>query len=178
MSSAAHRIETARLVGTPLKDSDFDDLRLLLSDPRVTATLTVDGKPLSEASTRDFLVRAADHWRNHGFGLMGFHDRTSSEFIGYCGIKHALVEDMDVIELAYAVRADHQRKGYATEMSRASLRFAFEQLHLEELVAFTLVHNQSSRRVIESCGFKYERDITHVGLPHVLYRLRFFDLTS
>jgi len=171
VSSQAQRLETARLIGTPLGESDFGVLRLLHSDPRVTATLTTDGKPLAEASTRDFLARAADHWRNHGFGLMAFRDRTSAEFMGYCGIKHATVEGTEVIELAYAVRADQQRKGYATEMSRASLRFAFDELHLNELVAFTLPHNQASRRVMESCGFQYDRDITHTGLPHVLYRL-------
>jgi len=172
VSKAAQRIDTARLVGTPLGESDFDDLRLLHSDPRVTATLTADGLPLSEQATRDFLARTADHWRRYAFGLMAFRDRASADFIGYSGIKHAIVEGADLIELAYAVRADRQRKGYATEMARSSIEVAFEQIHLEELVAFTLTHNQASRRVIESCGFRYDRDITHAGLAHVLYRLR------
>jgi [ribosomal protein S5]-alanine N-acetyltransferase len=167
----ATRIEITRLIGRSLGEDDLADLRLLHSDPRVTATLTADGRPLSEKATRDFLARSAEHWRMHQFGLFGFRDRASDEFVGYCGIKHALVEGADVVELAYAVRAAHHGKGYATEMARASVRFAFHQLRLEELVAFTLPHNQGSRRVMESCGFHYVRDITHAELPHVLYRL-------
>jgi RimJ/RimL family protein N-acetyltransferase len=39
-------------------------------------------------------------------------------------------------------------------------------------VSFTLPHNAASRRVMEKAGLTYERDITHAGLPHVLYRLK------
>jgi [ribosomal protein S5]-alanine N-acetyltransferase len=165
-------------VGIALTEADFADLRTLHSDPRVTATLTVDGKPLSEPSTRDFSTRAPEHWRVHRFGLFGFRDREHRAFIGYCGIKHTLVEDADVIELAYALRAEYWRSGYATEMARAVVRFAFVKAHVNELVAFTLIDNVGSRRVMESCGFRYVRDITHAGLPHVLYRLRRDDIPA
>jgi [ribosomal protein S5]-alanine N-acetyltransferase len=39
-------------------------------------------------------------------------------------------------------------------------------------VAFTLPDNVASRRVMEKVGFRYEREVEHVDLPHVLYRLR------
>ena len=39
------------------------------------------------------------------------------------------------------------------------------------IVAFTLTTNGASRRVMEKLGFRFERDIIHAGLPHVLYRL-------
>jgi [ribosomal protein S5]-alanine N-acetyltransferase len=165
------RIETPRLDGSPLADNNFADLRMLHADPRVAATLTVDGRPLSEELTRRFLARAAEHWRTYGFGLFGFCGRERGEFVGYCGIRHTIVEAADTIELMYAIRSEFWRMGFATEMARASVRFAFERAGIEELVAFTLVHNVGSRRVMESCGFRYQRDITHAGLPHVLYRL-------
>ena len=66
------RIETTRLTGTPLAEADFGDLRLLHSDPRVAATLAVDGKPIAESVTRDMIVRSIEHWRVHGFGLFSF----------------------------------------------------------------------------------------------------------
>jgi ribosomal-protein-alanine N-acetyltransferase len=62
-------------------------------------------------------------------------------------------------------------KGFATEMSEAALKVGFEELHLERIVAFTLPHNKGSRSVMEHCGFIYQRDIVHAGLPHVLYHL-------
>ncbi len=62
--------------------------------------------------------------------------------------------------------------GLATELARASVDVAFGPLELEQIVAFTPPDNVASRRVMEKAGFAYERDILHVGLPHVLYKLR------
>ena len=171
-------LTTPHLLGTPASPSDFADLRRLHSDPRVTATLSADGQPFSEAQTQDFLTRAAEHWNSHGFGLWMFRDRTTRGFVGYGGIKHAIVEARDQVELAYAIAFDHQGKGYATEISLAALRFAFNDLQLDYVVAFTLPYNRASRRVMEHCGFTYSCDIVHAGLPHVLYVLRAQDISS
>ncbi len=135
------------------------------------ATLSADGKPFSEDQTRAFLDRAADHWKSHGFGLWCIRDKASGNFVGYGGVKHAEVEGRDEIELAYAITFDNWRKGFATEISRASLDHAFNTLHLAHVVAFTLPHNKGSRGVMENCGFTYQRNITHANLPHVLYTL-------
>jgi [ribosomal protein S5]-alanine N-acetyltransferase len=174
----ADSLTTSRLLGTPATPSDFADLRRLHSDGRVTATLSADGQPFSEEQTRGFLARAAEHWNAHGFGLWMFRDRATHDFVGYGGVRHTIVEGRDQIELAYAIAFDHQRKGFATEISLAALRVAFNDLRLDHVVAFTLPHNRASRRVMEHCGFTYARDIVHAGLPHVLYVLRAADFSS
>ena len=166
-----HQLHTPRLIGTPASPSDFPDVRRLHADPRVMATLSADGAIFTEDQTRAFLDRAADHWKSHNFGLWTFRDRTDSDFVGYGGIKHTTVEGRDVIELAYAITSAHWRKGFATEISLASLQHAFDVLHFDRIVAFTLPHNQASRAVMEHCGFTYNRNIVHAGLPHVLYIL-------
>ncbi len=135
------------------------------------ATLSADGKIFSEEQSRAFLERAAAHWKSHGFGLWICRQRTAGEFVGYGGIKHTVVEGHDEVELAYAIRSDCWGKGFATEISIAALKMGFDVMHLERIVAFTLPHNRASRGVMEHCGFKYQRDFTHAGLPHVLYTL-------
>jgi [ribosomal protein S5]-alanine N-acetyltransferase len=166
-----NELRTSRLIGTPAGSGDFADLRLLHCDPRVTATLSADGKPFSEDQTRTFLDRAASHWKSHGFGLWIIREKARGYFVGYGGIRHAEVEGRDVIELAYAICSDHWRKGFATEIAMAALQHAFDAIHLDRIVAFTLPHNKGSRGVMENCGFTYQRDIVHAGLPHVLYIL-------
>jgi ribosomal-protein-alanine N-acetyltransferase len=159
------------LIGTPIDATDFAEIRILHRDPRVMATLSADGNILSEDQTRAFLQRAAEHWSLHDFGLWIFHMSGTHDFVGYGGIKQALVEDKDEIELAYAVSSAHWNNGFATEMSEAALKVGFEELRLERIVAFTLPHNRGSRSVMERCGFTYQRDIIHAGLPHLLYHL-------
>ena len=60
----------------------------------------------------------------------------------------------------------------ATEMAKAYIQIAFNELKLANVVSFTLHTNRASQRVMEKAGMKYERDIIHADLPHVLYRLR------
>ncbi len=43
-------------------------------------------------------------------------------------------------------------------------------LGVREVISLTLHDNRASRRVMEKLGLRYERDVTHAGLPHVLYR--------
>jgi RimJ/RimL family protein N-acetyltransferase len=56
-------------------------------------------------------------------------------------------------------------------MGEQILKIGFELLKLPEIVCFTLTTNKASQRVMEKLGFKYERDIIHAHLPHLLYRL-------
>ena len=171
------QLNTPRLIGTPASPDDFADIRRLHSDPRVMATLSADGAIFAEEQTRAFLERAASHWKSHGFGLWLFREHASGDFVGYGGIRHAEVEGRDEIELAYAIRSDHWRKGFATEIAMAAIQHGFDTMHLDRIVAFTLPHNRASRSVMENCGFTYSRDITHASLPHVLYILEARDFS-
>jgi RimJ/RimL family protein N-acetyltransferase len=129
-----------------------------------------DGGVLSDEETRQFLRRHLDHWDRYGYGLWTFWDRVDNQFVERAGLYNTHVGGNDEVELAYALIAEYWR-GLATEMAEAILRVAFEQLHMTDLVCFTLTTNRASQRVMEKAGFEYERDVVHAGLPHVLYRI-------
>ena len=173
-----NELYTRRLIGTPAAADGFADIRILHADPRVMATLSADGKPLTEQDSRAFLKNAAEHWKLHGFGLWLFREQLGGEFVGYGGIKHTTVEGRDEIELAYAIRSDCWGKGFATEISIAALKHGFDVIRPDRIVAFTLPHNLASRAVMEHCGFTYDRGIVHAGLPHVLYILEARDFAA
>jgi RimJ/RimL family protein N-acetyltransferase len=166
---------TDRLIAERLRDEHFDELRRMHRDPRVMATLAPAGAPnggvLSDEETRQFLRRHLDHWERYGYGLWVFRDRADSQFVGRAGLYNTHVGGNDEVELAYALVAEYWNRGLATEMARAILRVALEQLQMTGLVCFTLKTNWPSRRVMEKAGFEYERDVIHAGLPHVLYRV-------
>ena len=73
-------------------------------------------------------------------------------------------------------------RGYATEIGRAGLDYAFSVLGVEEVVSFTEVHNARSRAVMERLGMRYVGRILRPGLiagsaavhkdaPFALYRI-------
>jgi ribosomal-protein-alanine N-acetyltransferase len=85
------------------------------------------------------------------------------------------------VEIGWRLAREYWGHGYATEGARASLRFAFETLRLDEVVSFTVPANRRSRRVMERLGMTHNPadDFEHPDVPpghpirpHVLYRLR------
>jgi ribosomal-protein-alanine N-acetyltransferase len=141
-----------------------------MADERVAPSLWPDGAP-SLAQVRSLLVRDADHWKRHRWGPWMVRDAGTRAAIGRVGLKHCEVGGREEVELAWMVAADRWGEGLATEMAAEAVRVAFELLALPDVVAFTLVDNVASRRVMDHLGMAYERDIEHAGLPHVLYRL-------
>jgi RimJ/RimL family protein N-acetyltransferase len=154
------------MVAARLDETDLSELCRMHQDAQVMATL---GGPRSDERTRQFLRTNLGHWDDHGFGLWVF--RAASKFVGRGGLRHVRIGGQDEVELAFALMPEFWGCGLATEMARALLTIAFEQLALAQLVAFTITTNQASRRVMEKVGFTSERELVHAGLPHVLYRI-------
>ncbi|MBV9944474.1 MAG: GNAT family N-acetyltransferase [Solirubrobacterales bacterium] len=166
------RIETARMVLERLRPEHGAEQLELLLDPRVSATLWVASEPLTERDVVDGLKAKVDHWERHGFGMWLLRDRETGEMVGRGGLQYTYTAGLHDVEAGWAIVPERWGRGLATELARACVEVAFDQLDLFEIVAFTLPDNIASRRVMEKTGFEYERDIVHGGLPHVLYRHR------
>lgn len=163
-------IETRRLRGLPLAESDFADLRALHRDEQVMASF---GEISAEQDdeTREWLEEKLAHWQEHGFGVWVFRDPEGA-LVGRCGIHHCVVVGRAEVELGYIVRSELWSQGYGTEMAEAVAEHAFSELGLEELVAFTAPGNLPSLRVMEKAGFRYELTYVKKDRAGVLYRLR------
>jgi len=74
-------------------------------------------------------------------------------------------------EIGYAISNKHIGKGYATQASKALIKFLFENTDTEELVATALTYNESSNRVLIKCGYKFD-GITEIDQkPYNCYRM-------
>lgn len=59
--------------------------------------------------------------------------------------------------MGWALRGDHWGQGYATEIGRAGIDYAFGAPAANEVVAFTERHNWRSRAVMERLGMAFVR---------------------
>ena len=162
-------LSTERLLAAALRADDFATLCELHRDPAVMAFI---GGVRPDDRTRAYLAENLAHWDEHGFGLWIFRERATNAFVGRGGLRHLFLEGQSEVEVAYALAREAWGKGFATEIARAALDVAFRQLGLQDLVAFALPEHVASRRVMEKVGFRYERDIVHGDVRHVLYRIR------
>ena len=95
-------------------------------------------------------VAEPDPWW-HGFAIR-LRDREDK--LGDAGFKGP-PNEAGVVEIAYGLSREHQRKGYATEAAAALVRFAFAQPNVQLVCAHTKEDNPASRRVLEKCGFRF-----------------------
>ncbi|MBV9818204.1 MAG: GNAT family N-acetyltransferase [Solirubrobacterales bacterium] len=163
------KIDLGPVVGRRLRSADLGDLAAMHADPAVMATL---GGPRDRATSERYLTDNLAHWERHGFGMYALRERDGGRFVGRAGVRRLRLGDRDEIELAYALCAEDWGRGLAVAACRTLLGLAQRAQLADSLIAITLPSNHRSRRVMEKAGLVFEREVEHVGLPHVLYRRR------
>ncbi|MGA8025666.1 MAG: GNAT family N-acetyltransferase [Bryobacteraceae bacterium] len=172
--------ETERLILRRWRDSDRQPFSHLNEDPRVMEFLPGVLTPKESDALAD---RIEAHFRQHGFGLCAAELRRDHSFVGFIGLAIPSFEAhfTPCVEIGWRLAADHWGQGLATEGAREMVRFAFEEIELEELVSFTVPGNVRSRRVMEKLGMtcnpadNFDSPRWPEGHPlrtQVLYRLR------
>ncbi len=124
------------------------------------------------------LVAQAAQARETGYCLWWWRDRVGAELVGYAGLNRDEVDGEPAVEVGWSITPSRWGEGLATEAARASLAWGFEHAGLEVIVAFALLDNVRSRRVMEKLEMRYERDFIRAGLPHALYRRRRNQVTT
>lgn len=135
-------------------------LKLILKTPEeVRAAIeTMDAADKAQLSG-NWLARlrastSPDPWV-HGFSMV---QSDTGITVGQCGFKGPPDSD-GVVEIAYGVASDQERKGYATEAARALLAYAFSIDQVKLVRAHTLPASNASKRVLAKCGFQYIGEI-------------------
>ncbi|TYC72397.1 GNAT family N-acetyltransferase [Stappia sp. BW2] len=188
MTDASFLLETERLLLRPWKNEDLEPFAELCADPEVM-------RFFPEVLTReksDLLVsRCREKTANDGFSMAPVEVKATREFLGFVGLNvpaYAAPLPFDpCVEIGWRLKRSAWGKGYASEAAREWLRFGFETIGLEEIVAFTIPDNLPSQKVMKRIGMTrdLEGDFLHTSLPadhpiakHVLYRLKRSDWMS
>jgi ribosomal-protein-alanine N-acetyltransferase len=150
-------IEIARLKLRPFTADDLNDYyRQMTSDFEVMRTLLL-GRTLTLAETEPRLRLFMEHWGHYQFGVWVLRDKENGELIGQCGLRWCY-EYTPEIELVYAIAKSYWGKGIATEAAKAAVRYGFEELKPDYIMALTAPTNLASQRVMQKVGMKYEKD--------------------
>ena len=148
-------LETKRLYIRPFCAEDAEELHKVFGDARVMERIPGGPSPTLQETQRR-LAKIIAHQETHGFSLWALIDKERGLLLGDCGL--ILVEGRGPeIELSYDIAYEFWGRGYATEAARECLRFGFENLKLNRIIALTYANHTASRRVIEKIGMTYEK---------------------
>jgi ribosomal-protein-alanine N-acetyltransferase len=161
-------VETERLILCDFELHDLDELSAILGKPAVMRYMP-GGNPFPRVRAEKTLRGIIGHWEERGFGWWAVRQRDSPNLIGWCGLTY--LKELDEVEVAYLFDEPHWRKGFATEAALASLRYGFNNVGLDTIVALAHVDNIASRRVMEKCGMTYVENLHLWGLELAKYTI-------
>ena len=158
-------LHTERLRLTPLVADDVDLALEMYTDPEV---LKYASDVMTEAEIRQEMSNWTKRGGNGGIGTWRISDRRTGEKLGETyllplpidkdGTDFTLVvmgkmPDAD-IEIGYFLKRSAWGRGYATEVCKRVLRFAFQDVSLNEVVASVNEENIASKKVLEKSGLR------------------------
>jgi len=178
-SAGVPRLRTDRLLLRAWRPADRAPFAALNADPEVTEFLVT---PLDRAESDALIERIEQRWREDGFAQFAVERLEDGAFIGFIGAAKLPWAPDTVPEIGWRLARDAWGQGLATEGAREAMRFAFDTLLVPELVSYTTVTNERSRRVMAKLGLERINpaapyDFLHPRIPeghplrpHVTYR--------
>lgn len=141
-------LETERLTLRRIRAADAPAIHRYMRDPVLTRWLP--GGVLDESQSDAFArAQAGRAWT-----AVAVIERASRELVGHMPF-HRWFGDA-TYEIGWAIAADRQGRGYATEAARALIGHAFGPLGCHRVIATCQPENSASWRVMEKLGMRRE----------------------
>jgi len=181
---------TRRLRLEPIGPANTADLWLVHNDDDVSYWYGNEKPSLELAEARASFM--GESWLFHGVHKWMAYDRVSGEVVGRGGLSRTPVDEdwgqiysflpaepwvrgahenhrpflahANWLEIGWALRREFWGRGYASEIGRAGLAFAFDVLGVQAVVSCTVRHNVRSRAVMRRLGMRYAGEIRSRGI--------------
>ena len=155
-----------RLIFTPLELADIDLAVELWTDPEVVRYIE---EVSTEAEIRQEMPDVIKRGGNGAIGEWCIADRETGGKLGSAYLLPMPTKEDDIvyglldmgrmpdadIEVGYFLKRSAWGQGYATEICKRMLQFAFQEALLNMVVASVDASNVASRNVLEKSGFLY-----------------------
>lgn len=174
------KLHTERLVLTVPDDSAESAIFEIHSDPRTyehRPDLTMKSHEEAAALRKQW----QQNWVDDGIGYFvvsrkpgeskeGKEDEETGCIIGFCGVRKAVEEETDVLNVYYRFSPDSQGKGFAKEATTAAIEWGRKKRTDLPVVAIIDPINSASIRLAEKLGFTLDAGS---GVPgdYDVYRL-------
>lgn len=153
-------LETERLRLHHLRPTDVESLLDLWTDPETTEHL---GGPRERAKLEPLFAEELQDPFAEEYDLWPVEEIETGAVVGHCGLLDKEVEGREEVEINYIFHKNAWGKGYATEIGKALVEYAFTKKALPRLIALIKPDNQASARVAEKIGMHLEKEVIRPG---------------
>lgn len=143
--------ETERLFVRQLSSHDIQPFVDMQSNPKVMKYII--GRPKTKGESIDELKKIMHSYEimNKDFLVMAVVTKDDSKFIGTC----AIINNDGEHEIGYRLVEDCWGKGYGKEVAGGLIKFSFQSLKLNKIVAYVDEENIPSIKILHSSNFKF-----------------------
>ena len=145
-------LKTERLILRELTYDDYAALYAVLADSDIMQHYPYT---FDEARVRRWIGRNRERYQQDGFGLWAVVLKETGEMIGDCGITMQNIHGTMLPEIGYHIRADRQRRGYASEAAAECIRYAFENYDFPAVYSYMKYTNIPSQRTAMKNRMKF-----------------------
>jgi RimJ/RimL family protein N-acetyltransferase len=150
-------IQTQRLRLRHFSSDDAEFVLELLNEPSFLRFIGDKGVRSLDDARRYIANGPVDSYERNGFGLYLVELKEDGTAIGMCGLlKRDGLPDPDI---GFAFLPRYWSRGYAVEAAAEVITYAREILRLTRILAITSLDNESSGRLLEKIGLKFERTV-------------------
>ena len=146
------KLETQRLLLNPFRTDELDELHQLFISPFIRKYLW-DDLILSKEQTKETLEQSLTHFQQDRWGLWKIQEKGREEIIGFTGLWYFFEEAQP--QLLYALAEEHTGKGLASEAALEIIRYAWEKLGYNYLIASMDEEHKVSQKLAKRIGMKF-----------------------
>lgn len=154
-------LETERLILRHVVESDAAFILDILNQPSFIQFIGDRGVRDTDQATDYIASRFTKSYEDNGFGMFMVELKEDHTPLGISGlVKRDTLPDADI---GFAFLPQYWSKGYAFESAAAVLDYGRGTLGLRRVLAITSKDNESSGRLLEKIGLRFERLFTTPG---------------
>lgn len=166
------KLETERLILEEIKREDFDDIYRILSDIEVMYAWE---KSFSKKEAVEWIEKNLERYERDGYSYLIAHKKSGGQCIGLIGPLVERVEGKEYPGIAYIVKKEYWRQGYAVEGAGICMTYFFDEAGAEEVVAQIKYDNEGSVGVAKKLGMtsrgQWVREYEGKSMPHYIFSI-------
>lgn len=165
-------LKTQKLGLSIWNEADFDKALELWGNPNVTKFITATGN-MSRDEVSQRLNKEITTYKTYKVQYWPVYLLETNEFVGCCGLRPYNLDD-NIYEIGIHLKEEFWGQGFAKEICRKVIEYAFDELKVSALFAGHNPNNFKSPQLLKSLGFIYTHDEFYppTGLNHPSYILK------
>ena len=151
--------ETPRLIIRELSPEEENTFLDHYNDPEILHYIP---KRSREERINIYRKAIASYNDKDALRIWGIFNKADSDFIGTCLLRPFTPANIQS-ELGYSIERKYWNQGIGAEMAAAMVKYAFEEMDSQMIVAVTVIENIASQRVLEKAGFTKMENLVRDG---------------